>query len=160
MRLMLSWLAKQWATLDQAHKDTWSPAAAAAATAPFNEYCRVNMRRWRSHRAPSKQFPATEDGAIGLTMAPTVTHGPDWVKIVHNIFLPWDNWIMAFRRSLTPGWTKSPADFVAITLCDTAGLHEWIDRRLSPGTYYYQYIRMTVFGFMETTMTEKEVTVP
>jgi len=57
VRVMLSFLARQWQALSPSDQATWDTPAAAANYSPFNAYVAANMNAWKHYQHPSNVYP-------------------------------------------------------------------------------------------------------
>jgi len=150
MRVMLAFLAQQWATLPPADQATWVALAVQLDVTPFNAYAAHNLSRWRRLKAPSTAYPTTE---LSLTpSAPTLvalglvhnaqltitkgTRAPTWGWLIHRALDPWPGtrW---FNLIAAIPYTGSPQIFT--------------DEPLPAGTYVYKIRGFNLDASMVTT---------
>lgn len=148
MRLMLSWLTKQWAALLQAEKETWLPAAAAAGISAFNRYCQVNMRRYRRGVGVTKQFPATEAGTGPAPVMPIAIGYQGYARVITAGTMAFDGWLWGFHRSLVTPFASGVENLVDTLQVQDGVPIDWYDFRLDPATYYYRISRWTDDGLV------------
>lgn len=115
IRLMISFLAKQWALLTPAQMETWGPLAQETNIAHYHAYLSYNMRRWRAWRPPSKAFRADEAATPPTTIKPW--RYPQWHAYKIQIYSAGDanTWAYAVHSNPHPAFNPSFENLNMIT---------------------------------------------
>ena len=136
---MFGYLGQAWAPLTTANKATWNAQADSKAISPFNAYTGGNSNRWKSFKAPSKEFPAAEINSVGTGLTTNVVAGVGEVAIDAQLTGAVDNWTIMIFRSLTTAFATSKSNLVKVLTLDSTTLVAWTDSPLVPDTYYYNF---------------------
>ena len=147
VRAMMRFLSQNWITLSPADVLTWETLAYDRQIAPYHAYIAENMKRWKTHRFPSKAYPATETVVIPATIYQNAFGGKAHIRVElvnGGGFLPWG---FATYRRTTPFGPLTWDQIVNVILRVGTGWNKWNDTPLTPGTYYYRSATFTDTGF-------------
>lgn len=124
IRLMVGWLAKQWATLSPADWDTWDPLASETDVAAYHAYISYNMKRWRNWKPPTQRWPADETQPQPTTIKPA--DYPRWHAIKLQIYWHTDALTWGYAVHQNPHYAFVP-DFGNLYRIQTnnVGVSEW-----------------------------------
>ena len=123
IRVMVGWLAKQWATLAPAQWETWSPLAQETDIAPYHAYISYNMKRWRNWLPPTQEWPADETVTPPRTVQPTAITQWHAIKITIRPHYDIDTW--GYILNQHKAWNfPSNFDNLAVIVSNKVGLSE------------------------------------
>lgn len=146
VRVMLGFLAQQWASLTTADKATWENLAAQTNIPPYNAFISANLNRWTRFQPPTQATPATQTGTLGNLALYSATPNGSTMDVYWRVRDKADGWLfMLFRNETSP--VPLDRDHCIAVLDATADdYYHFYDENLEPGTYYYNGIGATVDG--------------
>ncbi|MBA7689385.1 hypothetical protein ES703_97891 [subsurface metagenome] len=146
IRAMMSFLSAQWNLLTTPEQATWWAIVPGRAPTPYHAFISANMARWRTFRAPSKEYPATEAGGLPATFNSNVSAGVASLRIKIRTTgspSPWSSFIFRNTSSMpAQTWDK----LVGSIPWKSIAYHAYLDTPLAPGTYYYRLSTCTATG--------------
>ena len=160
MRAMMRYLSQQWQNLTAGNQATWADAYPDPSLSLYNAFIKHNLNRWRSLKAPSKEYPTSYVGTPSWILSTSATGSVRHAKIEVMTDHLAQGWGFAiFRHTASP----VPCDFehfVHALLVDAIyTIFTWTDRPLAPGTYYWKFRPFSINGDMDSGSYEKSATI-
>ena len=141
VRAMMGFLGHAWNGQFGGPGTGWDPAANARGIAPYHAYVAENARRWQNFKAPSKNFPATEDGSFGAFLSTSVTGGVRQLVWEYQFSTVNQNGGLMFFRSTSAGAALTIDNCIHVMLLDDGLKKVFIDSPVNPGVWFIN-IRM------------------
>jgi len=137
-RASMKFLSQSWAGLTAGNQATWETRAADRTISEFNAYTSLNQLRWRNFLTPTKEDPAAEASTPPSAASGAATAGVRQATIDLTDGVTAPDWGYVLFRSKTTGFTPAISNAIALVPWDVAGVTQYIDTPLDPGTYYYR----------------------
>lgn len=138
VRAMMSFLAKQWATLIAGEKANYVVAAAQKSISPFNEFLSCNLAAWKNSDPPSKNWPAEKSSTALTIVTQTLTGGKGMVTISLTPSGSTAIWGMMIFRDTATITACTWANCVAVIAANGSNAVTHVDTPLNAGTYHYR----------------------
>jgi len=146
MRAAMSFLSSQWVNVLPAFRETWLPAAQAAAISTFNAYQAANLNRMREGLAPSVFTPPSESGNAALIANWQVLDGIRSITIRFNISDPRQGWGITIYNVPGTGIQPTWHQLIHVTPALSTGWHDYVWPQKTPGTYWFTFKLFTGTG--------------
>ena len=155
IRAMVSILTTQWQHLSPAEQTTWSTLVPRGAPTRYHAFIGANMHRYRTWRAPGKEYPVTEAGAIPSGINHQVYPGVNSVRCQFRTLAtpyPWTFFIFRDTASMpTQRWDR----LIASRPWTSRAWTFFLDTPLASGTYYYRFSSCSATGLWKHAATER-----
>lgn len=150
MRMMMKFLSQQWASLTDAYKASWEDAYDDAQITRYYAYIKHNLTRWRSRKAPSKQYPALEAGQAGTGIALYATGKVRHIKIKTAITTSLNEvWGLLLFHSTAGAPDPDFNKLIHVIHITDTQWHYWLNTPLPAGTHYYRVTGFTTTGRLQ-----------
>jgi hypothetical protein len=159
VRSMLSFLAKQWASISSANQTTWEDRADAKVISEFNAYVGYNVFRFRDFLAPTQHDPEDTADTPATPGAGSATAGVRSITVTQAITTAADGWGVMFFRALSTGFSTSFDTLKHIGQISGTADVNFVDSPLDPDTYYYNMRTFTEDGQLSAEIGEVNATV-
>jgi len=153
-RASMKFLAQQWAGLTDVEKATWLDRATDGIYSTFNAFTSYNQLRWRNFLTPSQEDPAAETSTPSLAATGVATPGVRMMDIALTDGATPPDWGYVLFRSISTAFTPAISNTIALIPWDVAGVTNYVDTPLEPGTYYYRSAGFNDDGIMGALDTE------
>ncbi len=139
VRVVMSFLAKQWSLLSPTEQLSWDELAAALNVSALNAYVSINQKRFADGAAFTKEYPAAEDSYTTQVIITLITQVSRHLKIEVYNYVPQTGWTGLLYRSSQIGFTAGPSNLVnTFPLTNVAGQEFVEDTPPAAGTWYYR----------------------
>lgn len=138
MRAMMKFLSQEWTNISTSDKATWANAYPDPQLNDYNSYLSYNLQRWRSLRAPTKAFPATQTGLFGYTHALWVVGGVRHTLCATRFDTdPRDAWTGFLYHKYGSPPTMGVDTMIHVYKIEDTAAHYWTHTPLQTGQHYY-----------------------
>lgn len=148
-RAIHTFLVQQWQLLTQGQKATWFPLAAELRLTTFHAFLHHNLDRWHAGQGPTKTYPATLTGTVGITdsFSPIAIRR----RIQHQIrsMLLNQMWACPIYQLNGPTGKATKDKLLTIIAFPFIGYQYWLSRPYAPGQYYFSYRKFTTTGKLD-----------
>jgi len=149
VRVMMKFLAQNWASMTAPEKATWEELANNATISTFNAMVSAGMTRWRQMKAPAAATPAAETGSYQASGAATAVGGYRQAVVSFPIAAVNDGWGIAIERNTVDVYRGTLDAVVGVIATPAAAMQTFTDTGLIPNTYYYYWRRFTRKGALD-----------
>jgi len=161
-RIFMSFITRQWKTLTEDEKASWTAAAIATGLPEYFRYVQENCNRMKTEPGqaaapntfecwPTKKYPAVDDDVGCLTRNHSYTPGVG--QIVHRFqaYNNVDNWTIIYHRDSVEHPLPVFASIVHVELVDENGWYEAVIKNLPSGVQTIRWIQTTTGGSSKPT---------
>lgn len=149
-RLMMTWLANEWATLTEPQQSTWHSDPSPSANGAYNHFMQTNLARISQFLSPIKAYPAGEIETpptflldrLWPIARPTALDMTGALDVLND---PWGYFIFADRAA---GFTPAKENLAAVVTQYTNNWHYTTIRDLKPGLWRTRARSFTTDGVM------------